>query len=424
MVIATKSKYEYSKLLKLGSENRSIFDYLCAGFLAICPILQYYIGPLEDAGITILILIMPWILARLSFRLARKQTGMIKIRVILGLLLFFIYRSLIHDINIKNILYNIVLLILYVSAIYGCINIRHYLYISSQVALLASVLVVVQTIFYYLFHKHIVLAPTFLFTQEADSWVMLAKTGLIGVTGRIGNLYRPSAFFMEPSHMFLYLFPQLFLTVLSPESNKFKIRRAFIYSLGMVLCTSGMGIVVTVGAWGLYYAMSNGKQNKLRLRNLFRPRNIIFVSVFLWGILFAFVSVSTFRESILRFLDFSDSGAIAGRTRLARSLLKTLEGKRLLFGVSNTTEGIGFNMAGYAATLYKFGIVGIILSYWTYVYGLIHLKQQYWWISFIVIAISFFSAQTHGTFYMMYYSFIILEGLYNVNRNKRSYVAT
>ena len=173
-----------------------------------------------------------------------------------------------------------------------------------------------------------------------------------------------------------------------------------------------MGVLTVALAWGLHLALSNGRRNILRLRNLLKGKNLFFVSMLAVGAIMMFIFVPFFRESIYRFLDLSDSGAIAGRTRLANALLATLKGDKLVFGVTNTTAGISFNMAGFAATLYKFGVVGIILSYAVYGYGVIKLKRQYFWIALLVIVISFFSAQTHGTFYMMYYIFILLEGNY------------
>ena len=410
MILQNRLYREYSRLLSLGSENTQFLDRLCAVILALCPILQYYVGPVENAGVTILICVIPWFALKLLFRVRNNPIIINKLGIVAGLLIFLIYRSFIHGIDIKSVVFNIALFVLYVSAIYGCINIRHFIYTASLVAAVASILVVVQTAGYYVLHHHFVLAPTKLFTQDADAWVLLAKTGLIGVTQRKGTLYRPSAFFMEPSHMFLYCFPHLFLMLLSPDINKFKIKMAILYSFGLMLCTSGMGLVVTVGAWGLYFSMSNGVQNQLRLKNLLQPRNLLFVFLFLAMAVGVFLTVPVVRESIMRFLDLSNAGAIAGRTRLSGMYLKTLRGSALLFGVSNTTEGLNFNMSGFAATLYKCGILGVVLSYWMYVYGLLKLKQQFWWIDCIVIVASFFSAQTHGAFYMMYYSFILFEG--------------
>lgn len=411
MTIYLRGNGEYSKLLHLGESNRNILDLVCATGLALCPILQYYIGPYDNLGISILIAVMPWIAVRLIYKLVRRSSiSHGSTAVVIGLIAFLLYRSFAHVVSIENIMFNLVLIVLYISAANGCINVRMFLHTSAAVAATASILVVIQTASYYLMHYHIQLAPTTLFTPEASAWILQAKTGIIGVTQRAGKLYRPSAFFMEPSHMFLYTFPHLCLMLLSPNNNIAKIRWAILFSLGIVLCTSGMGVVVTAGVWGLHYAMSSGRKNQLRLKNLLNPRNFILVLLFLAAVVGAFIAVPVVRQSALRFFDLSESGAIAGRTRLAVNLLRSLRGKQLLFGVTNTLEGIEFNMPGLAATLYKYGIVGVILSFWTYAYGVFKLKNAWFWISLIVVVVSLFSAHTHGTFYMIYYVFFIMEG--------------
>lgn len=408
---------EYARLFHLGEVNRNILDLLCASGLALCPILQYYIGPIDNMGISILIFVIPWVALRLIIKPMTRRGGA---PVVIGLIIFLLYRSIVHEVYVKNIIFNLALIVLYVAAVSGCVNVRQFLCVSAMIATLASVLVVIQTATFYLAHRHIQLAPTSLFVPEASAWILQAKTGIIGVTQRAGKLYRPSAFFMEPSHMFLYTFPHLCLMLLSPNINRSRIRRAVLLSSGIILCTSGMGIVVTLGVWGLYYGLSSGKLNQIRINNLLRPRNFLLLLLFIVTLIGAFVTVPVLRQSVLRFLDRSAAGAINGRTRLANNLLRSLEGKQLLIGVTNTIQGLGFNMSGFAATLYKFGLVGVILGFWTYVYGVIHLKNAWFWISLIVVVVSFFSAQTHGTFYMIYYVFFILEGWNHTQMDKYS----
>lgn len=419
MLIQTKGSTEYKKLLHFGEQYNNALDIVCASALAFSPILQYYQGIFQNAGITILILLLPWIAIRLGNKWYSKGICLSHISVIAGLLLFLVYRSLVHEVQIKNIVFNVGLFVLYFAALYGCINIRQFIITSSAIASVACVLVFVQTISYYLFHHHIQLSPSSLFSENASAWIMLSKTGLIGVSQRLESLYRPSAFFMEPSHMFLYTFPHLMLMILSPNINKYRVWMGALFSLGIILCTSGMGIVVTAGVWAMYFSMSSGKQNKLKLKNIFTPNNAFFIVLFLvFGIALVFM-VPFVRDSIKRFVDTSNSGAIAGRIRLSNNLLKSLVGTKLLFGVTNSTAGISFNMPGFSATLYKFGIIGVVLAYWIYVYGVLKLKNAFFWISLTVVAVSFFSAQTHGAFYMIYYVFFILEGRNHLPGNKK-----
>lgn len=425
MKINLKRGNEYSKLVCFGEENNLWIDKACAFFLAIAPILQHYKGIVEDAGITILVIFFPWILFRLLYKVLRHYTFRLsEVNIVIGLLFFILYRAFIHGISLFNLVYNVIMIFYFLAAATGNINIKYYIKTSANVAALACFSIILQYICHYILRFHLQLVPTSLLLPEADQWILGAQTGLAGITGRIGTLYRPSAFFLEPSHMFLYTFPHIFFTLFSSDLNKNKIKRAILLSLGLIFTTSGMGVLTVGGAWGAYFALTSGKANNFHLKNIFRAKNFLTVIILLVAVIVLTVSVPFIRQSVMRFLDSSDGGAIAGRTRLANDLLGTLTGTQLLFGVTNTLEGIEFNMSGFAATLYKFGLIGVLLSYSTYVIGLIKLKRQYFWISLLIIIVSFFSAQTHGTFYMMYYVFIILEGNYalkyevGVNRTK------
>ncbi len=413
MTIAFKKHDEYGKLLYLGEENRQLPDKLGAFFLALSPILQHYKGAFEDAGITVLVLFLPWLALRVVHRLRwRSQFRTPQINIIIGLLFFLGYRSFVHGVSVFNLIYNLVMMAYFIGAALGCVNVKAYIKTAANVAAVACGLIIIQYFCYYLLGFHLQLVPTSLLLPEAHQWVLGAQTGLAGITGVIGHLYRPSAFFLEPSHMFLYTFPHLFIVLFAPNINRPRIQRAVLYSVGLLFSTSGMGIATVLGAWVAYFALTSGKANNLTLKSLLKAKNFSILLVLLLVAVILFSTVPMLRESVMRVLDDSNSGAIAGRTRRANVLIRTLSGTSLLFGVTNTLEGIEFNMPGALATLYKFGIIGVALSYWAYLIGVFRLKQQYFWISLLIVITSFFSAQTHGTFYMMYYVYIILEGNY------------
>ena len=401
---------EYRKILSFGAGNNLVLDRICAFLLALTPILQHYKGLVENAGITVLIAVLPWILFR-SYRKIRS-VRFSEIGIVLGLVLFTIYKTFIHGASVMNIAYCVVISLYFLAAASGGINIRYLIMTAGRIAILASVLVILQTMLYYLFHFHLQLVPTSLLLPESNQWVAGAQTGLIGINGVRGTLYRPSAFFLEPSHLFLFSFPLLFTMLFSQGRTRWKRNRAIILSIGMLMSTSGMGVLTVICAWLVFFALSSGKFNQFSVRNLLKAKNFIMVIAFIAIGLIVCVSVPVIRSSIMRFLDSSTSGAIAGRSRLATALIRTLGGKSLLTGVTNTLEGIEFNMPGFSATLYKSGIIGVVLSYTTYFCGLIKLRKQYFWISLLVILASFSSAQTHGTFYMFFYVFFILEGNY------------
>ncbi len=98
-------------------------------------------------------------------------------------------------------------------------------------------------------------------------------------------------------------------------------------------------------------------------------------------------------------------------------LVNSMSGKSLLIGVTENLN-VSFNMPGFFATLYKYGVIGVGLSYWYYAQYVFQLRNAGFWISIIILATSFFSAHTHGTFYMMYYILILMNAHHMSKREK------
>lgn len=401
-----------------GESRNSIADNIFAFLFAMTPILQHYKGILGNAGITVLVIVLVYFLTSGMFR---KCTVNVKlIGMMIPLILFSIYKAFIHEINIMSIAQAGVIILFYLAAATKIVNTSCLLKRASDIAILASIFIIIQNLSYYLFGKHLQMVPTSLLLPESSQWILGAQTGRVGINGVMTALYRPSAFFLEPSHMFLYIFPILFIYLLSRDMNKWRFRRAILLSIGIILSTSGMGIAVTVAAWGLYFGLSSGKMNEIKLRNILKLKNIIIIILLFFAAIIVVFTVPTIRDSVERILF---GNAISGRTSQATNLLKSLSGSELIIGVTSTTEGIEYNLSGFAATLYKFGIIGIILSYSLYVRSAIQEYAPYNWIGMVILAVSFFSAHTHGTIYMLYYVLILVNGadLFGIRKlfNKR-----
>jgi len=409
-----KAAVEFSKLASLGEDKNLFLDKICAFSLALSPILQHYIGPFEDAGHSILIFFFPYVFLRLLIKMRRfKKADM---GVVVMLIIFSLYRVVDHGPTFLKFGQRTLIIIYYMAIALGCINVKYLLKTAYYVAIAASVCIVIQYVCFYAFGFHLQLVPTSLLLPRAGQWILGAKTGLAGITGRITSFYRPSAFFLEPSHMFLYIFPHLFMMLLSQKMNRWKMNRALLFTLALLLSTSGMGIGVAAGAWALYLGLSNGPKNDIKLRNAFKPKNLLILTVFLVLLVVLYFTVPTLTKSVDRILGKTGNiDAISGRTSHSLAFVKNLTGFKLVFGVADSLSEIEFHMPGFMGTIYRYGLIGIVLSYAFYVRSLLKLKAQYFWISLIVIIVSFFSAHTHGTFYMLYYVIILLEG--NNQRN-------
>lgn len=406
-----------------GSENNSLIDKIVALLLTLSPILQHYIGLYENAGFTVYLIVSPFVIKKMITRINRSNTYK-KITykqcfiAMLPLILFEIYTIFNRSITVSHLLYGGFMAVLFLAIALGCVNIGYVLRWATLVADLAGVVVIAQCITYYVFRFEFRPIIFSLLHSDSANWLHTTSSGG-------AKLYRPEAFFMEPSHMFLYIFPIICLLLLLPNINKTRMKRAIFLSLAMVLCTSGMGICVTAGLWGLYFTVfrRNIKEKTvLNMRKLFSLRSLTYAGIFLVILVIAYFSVDSIRGTINRiFVNEEGSTAIDGRVRRASNLIKSLKGRSLIMGVpGNVIVGdLDMNLSGYHATLYKRGIIGIFLTYLYYGQGLFKLKNAYFWLTAIILVISFFTAHTHGTFFMVYYAFFLINGYYAVNWKKQ-----
>lgn len=477
----------------LGCNNSNIVDMLVSLLLVISPLLQHYKGIGVNAGFLVLILCLPYIGIKLL--LGFKSLPWKNALVVLPLVLFQVFRVIAHGTTFMEIAHACVLCGYFIAIALGGINLKYAARWAYVVAMAAGISIIIQSICYYLFDFHLQLVATEFLLDESDAWVKLTQTGFIGVNGVASAFYRPSAFFLEPSHMFLYFIPNLFLLLLTPEMNWVKRFSAVILSVGLLLSTSGMGIALVAGAWLLQLGFSSGKENLLRFKNLFTKQNILrcvaFVLIFAvialilpflrYSILRVFVGSQTVNNMITAEKNEKEtkptrptettaqpvqtdvteqtvsnptvptettktteateatvptqptqapektptthknpgSTAISGRTERAISLIRyRMFGSQYLIGVSDSVDNINFNLPGFFATMYKYGIIGTLLSYIFYLCCAIFAKGAYRWAAIIILAISFFSAHTHGTFYMLLYVLILMDGIVQRIPNK------
>ena len=509
----------------LGSENSNVVDMLVSMLLVISPLLQHYKGVVVNAGILVLILCLPYVCLKLLFRLRSLQWK--NILFALPLVVFQVFRVFAHGTTFMELAHAAVLCGYFVAATLGGLNLKYVARSAYLVAMAAGIGIILQGICYYLFGFHLQLVATELLLEESNAWVRLAETGIIGVTGNASAFYRPSAFFLEPSHMFLYFVPNLFLLLLTPQMNWLKRISAAILSVGLILSTSGMGIAVVVGAWLLHLGFGKGKENLLRIKHLFNKQNILRCIAFVLVFVVIAFSLPFLRYSILRIFiggqavnamiaaeeaekiaqlaekekttlppvtepvteaateatteaateatteaateattevateatteaaaeatteaaieatteaaneetlsemeklaqekaeaaeeaqklaqENAGSTAISGRMERAISLIRyRMSGSQYLIGVSDSVENVDFNLPGFFSTMYKYGIIGTLLSYVFYVCCAVFSKGATRWTAIIILGISMVSAHTHGTFYMLFYVLMLMDGI-------------
>lgn len=401
---------DIADICSYGKWNKQLGDKLCAFLFAVSPLLQHYKGLYKDAGFTAYLIILPWMLLRLLQMGCHKKIQSRHV-VTFPLVAYFAFSSVIHGITVSKLLYNGFMIFLCVLFEFGCFNVRYIFRYASYVCGFASLVLVIQYFCYYVLGFHLCIVPVSALLEESSQWVAGAQTGLINIRGASNGFYRPSAFFLEPSHMFIYCFPVLCICLFSKGMTKSRLIFALLISLGILLSTSGMGIVCCLGVWVCYYLLYYDKTNAniAKVKNIFSARNLLIVSGVILFVVILYFSVDSVANTVNRILSSGSSSAFSGRLGQASKLVKGLSGKSLLVGLTDDASNITYNLPGFFATLYKKGVIGVLLSYWFYAKGLFKLKAAGFWMSFIILILSFFSAHTHGTFYMMFFVSLLME---------------
>ena len=400
---------EYEQLVSYGRENDSVWDKLCAFLLAVSPLLQHYRGFYENAGFSALLLIFPILFFRF---LAGRKDGRLSSRnliAILPLVAFEIYTAVVHPTSAIRLMYIAFMICVFVCIAGGCVNTVYFLKYATMVVCIAAMLLVVQYISYYVFHYTLDLRPFSLLVDQDSIWIEHLATA------SADKLYRPAAFFLEPSHLFLYSFPLLCIYLLSPNMTRWRRNKAVLITLAMLMSTSGFSIVACLGLWSLYFLIyKKGASDKhVDLKKVFSARNVFILLLLVILLVLAYSFVPVFQRSVNRILtDTEGTNAIAGRIKSAQRYVSKITGSAIWFGTPNVTGTLDFNLAGFFATSIKWGTLGLLFSYWFYGRGLFRLKKKYFWMTAIILVISFFSAHTHGTFYMTYYIVFLMNGYY------------
>ena len=400
-------------LILYGNENKTFGDKVCAFSLALAPLLQHYKGLIENAGFTILLLITPILLLRTLEKLKIGLHNRKCFFAIVPLVVFFIYTILVRDFNGMRLGYVLLMVWIFMGVSNGSINISYFFKYATWIALLAAGAIFVQYVSQNFFGRTLELRPLSLLVSQEVIWVRNAEH-----MNDVGYMSRPSGFFLEPSHFFLYTFPIITILLLSAKKNKKHFRMALFLSLGLLLSTSGMGVAFVLGVWLLYYSLYRKQAigDKVRIKDLFTVNNVLLVVFFGFVILLAYNFIPFFHNSIERiFTDDETTNAIDGRVRLAQNYVRHISGSAVWFGTPNVRDELDFNLSGFFATYIKWGVFGLIFSYWFYVQGLFKLKGPYFWLTLIIVVVSYYSAHTHGTFYMLYYLIFLMNGYYETS---------
>ena len=311
-------------------------------------------------------------------------------------LLFYTYRMFRYEGNITGILLCLASFINLWGISYGSIRIREIRKIIEAFALVNLVLLVLQLLAYYSAHIRITYIPQQLLHSEFQQSSLITQSF---------GLYRPSALFLEPAHYSQYCC-FAFISVLFPISEeKPNFKRAALIGIGCILTTSGMGIGLTFGIL-VWYIILNQTSKGTKLFSILKWIPIIAIAVII------LLQIPFFQTAVQRVMsDVDGYNAIQGRTSNWGRAIGTMTGKDLWFGYGYSAR-YPWYLSGLPDTIYKYGLVAVILEFFCFIYLMLKKTGNYVWCCCITFIALFCVAHlTSFQLQVFYFGIIIADAV-------------
>ncbi|HFI0239512.1 TPA: hypothetical protein ACGPBH_001066 [Streptococcus suis] len=242
----------------------------------------------------------------------------------------------------KNIIY---IFILMLSTSRGIINKDYFVQIYLKVTKICTYYIFIQVVLYY----------TIRFNLPGYINMMLVAEGYgerLDVTSF--SLFRPTSLFYEPAHFFEYVIIGVIIYLFRYKvTSKNDIFNAIFLALGIVLSTSGMGILTIAGIFGFWLLQ------QLSLTKFIRVRKEMFFLIVIGLIAVAFFLQSGFGQSVLSrlFSTGTNYSALDGRTEIYERIFSFDTGRVLVgSGYGNVLEHYFY--PSWAFNLWCTGIIG------------------------------------------------------------------
>lgn len=344
--------------------------------MAFLPIVMMYRTPGLAVGLSTSLIALGMIYALCVIYLHANR---INLRFILPFSIYIIYSFFMG--NTQTQLLSIAIFVHLAAISTGAINGRFLRRVIEYLSIAAAIGVTIQQIL------HVFLGIDL---QMMYSSLMIESLQHVGYSDMFGEslgnkMYRPSAFFIEPSHLAQYCSVGLASCLFRDEA---KIKQALLVTLGLMMSTSGIGIVLVFAVWGWWYLSKMENQTLL-------TKVVIFVGAFLAvGILLAVLyQIPFFQQVFGRFIGTGDGdyNAIEGRTYVWK-YVERMNSEDLVWGMGDDNLPLGF-LTDFVRQLLAYGIVGCCLFYFTLLNLMLSNKGLARTVAIMYAALSFVANQ-------------------------------
>lgn len=257
-----EDNYEFINKRKRGN--------ILTALLVLMPILNVYGTAISGLGMGDLFCV-PLMMYSVFFCPTKKNYGINNALVLLALYYFYalvitLVNLLLNDYAVRDAFVRLLVYLFYIVAIFAftskkIVNADYAYKFYLRITLIISCIVFIQVLAFYLFDKNIYFLIPFL--RYNQSTLADYETYVSTYNHMYRYYFRPTAVFLEPSHLALYISPCLFF-ILNKEQY---VKKDFIYAFlitGAVLCsTSGTGYLLVFVAW-ITYIFRIIKNNRMR----------------------------------------------------------------------------------------------------------------------------------------------------------------
>ena len=369
-------------------------------FLVLLPVILMYRTPGLSVGLStaLVAITMPY-----AITIIFNRSNKIAISLLWPLFIYLIYAIF------KGTSSSILLCIaigVHLSAIStGIINTHYLRQCIENVSIFAALCVTLQQLVHATTGVHIpMIYPGGLIDGLKDYSVNI----LTGIPMGGETMYRPCAFFLEPSHMSQYC-------IIGLGSSLFRmkpaIKNAIVISIGLIMTTSGMGVVLTFGMWAWWIMNKNNLNGNGRGK-----KNSFFLLIGLVLLVVVLYQIPFFQSVVSRFTSNPDDdyNAITGRTLWWDVYFG--EGQ-----LSNFVYGMGLSdmpeeyFTGIMTQLYAYGIIGTFFFLLYIVILIIRTKGLPRTFTTIYLALLFLANLTG--FISIIFNFGVILSLYSSKQN-------
>jgi len=394
---------------KYSIKKNTIIGKILAWFIVLWPILSMYISPIEGMDfftftlMGVFLLCLPFLYTR---KIRLKKIHYILVVYFAYVFFFTLINLFLAELFVGRTLILMRMLRFLMNAVvvfilaWNFVDFDYLMRVFRKFCLICTVYIVLQTVVFYSFR---IILPPFINSLTRVDYSHVLYTGV--------SFFRPTSFFFEPAHYSEIMILALTYCLFRSKFGKKPLTiEAMFLTLGLILSTSGIGILAAVFLWlvAVAYRVLIAKDKK---------QKIIYVGVLaLMGIAtIVLMQIPMFQQTIYR---LNQDGLSAMDMRFFGGIgeFSSLSSFGMIFGsgFGNIPQRAYLYFAGIPYVLFTHGILGSLLFFALLVY--VFIKARGFAKIFIILFVLIFIGSdilTH--FFNLYLVFILLN---SKNANK------